>query len=302
MMSRRGGNTAEETNTPATVPPTEETRASTALTVASDYAEDAGAGFEDVSSDELLIPFIRILQPLSSQCDEGSGSYIEGARPGMIITTATGELWSGKTGFLYLPVRREHHYVEFVPREAGGGFVGIWSPADPRIAELKAQHGAFGKLPLASGNELIETYSLYGLALPLTDTGEVSADAGVIQGVIGFASTQIKAYKMITTRLMGLIGSPPKFPLFAHAWHIRTVSQKNRKGSYYGWSAGLLHGDPRRALLRTTDPLYLQARDFFHLLRSGAAKADFAASGANVPDEVQTGGGEVDPDGDHIPF
>ncbi len=273
-------------------------RAAEGAVVAPSYADDAGAGFEDVGRDELLIPFLRVLQSNSPQCDETSGAYQADARPGMLINTATSELFDGKLGVLFLPVYRDHTFVEFVPRDAGGGFVGIWSADDPRLPALRAAQGQFGRLVLESGNELTETFSLYGLTARLTPGGDaIDPDAEVAQCVIGFSSTQIKAYKLVTTRLAGLIGSPkPKYPIFAHAWRVRSVPQKNKKGSFYGWTLGLLGGTPATALLKPNDPLYLHARDFHRLLKEGAARADYAAG---APD---AGNGDPADADEQIPF
>lgn len=273
-----------------------------------DYGADAGAGFENVGSDELLVPFIRILQALSPQCDEANGgaAFNPAARPGMVINTATAELFDGKRGFAYLPAHRDHTFPEFIPRDAGGGFVSVWSAADPRLPALQAAQGRFGKLALESGNELTETFSLYGLMVPFRESfdpargvptlDDLDLDAAM-QSVIGFTSTQIKTYRTIIARLAAVIGQPPRFPLFAHVWHVRTVPQKNKKGSFFGWSFGLLGaGVPQLARLRTSSGLYQQAKAFNELLRAGAVRANYAAEGGG-----EDAGDSASEDGE-VPF
>jgi hypothetical protein len=264
-------------------------------TALAEYGADAGAGFEDVGSDEILLPFFRPVDAKSKLVTEGEASYNPEAKPGMIVCTATGELYDGRAGVGYVPTYRDHQYVEWVPLDAGGGFVGTWDVTDPRIPALKAAQGQFGKLTLESGNELVETFSLYGLLVPMVN-GKLDEEQPAIGGLIAFSSTQIKTYKMITTRLAGLIGSPPRFPLFAHVWHLRTVPLKNKKGSWQGWVPGLYGGRPETARLKPGDPIYLQARDFYQLLKSGKARADFAgAQGTAGTDDggAMTGGEEI---------
>jgi hypothetical protein len=185
-----------------------------------------------------------------------------------------------------------------VPRNAGGGFVGVWEATDPRIPLLRAAQGEFGKITLESGNELIDTYSLYGVA--------VMAPDDVQNVVIAFASTQIKKYRLLTTRMLGLVGVPPRYPLFAFKWHLATRPEQNKKGKFYGWHLALDGGAPDKALMKPTDALYLQARDFYQVLKAGGARANYEADTGAV-EGGSTGGatgssGDPGPGDGEIPF
>jgi len=256
--------------------------ASKAVAPVDDYSEDAGIGVENISRDELLIPFIRILQPLSPEVNETESKYVEGAKAGALINTATSELFDGKKGVLFIPVSRTHTFGEFVPRNSGGGFKGVWNDDDPRIPALRAAQGQFGKLALDNGNELVETYSFFGL---VADAAEgLSDDTFWQQAIIGFSSTQIRAYRMITARLVSLLGTPVKYPLWAFTWHLTTVGQKNAKGSFYGWRAALYGNAPTSALLKPSSASYQQAKSFHAFLQSGKAKPDYSTAGAQESD------------------
>jgi hypothetical protein len=267
---------------------------------ANPYGDDAGLGFEGVGSHETLIPFIRILQPLSPQCTEGEPGYDPEAKPGMFVNTATGQFYEGRTtGLMFIPCARDHSFPEFTPRDAGGGFHGMWPASDPRIAELQKTQGHFGKLQLENGHELTETMSLFGLTLPMLPDGSPDHSAELGQVVFGFSSTSIKTYKMIITRLLSIIGSPPRYPIFAHAWVLRTVMAKNKKGSWFAPTLSLLGGSPKTALMKQSDPLYQQARGLALMIKEGHAKADFAADGGGSP---STGDGGAAGTDDEIPF
>ena len=43
------------------------------------FEELAGAGFSEVSTEDLAIPFLRILAQLSPQVNKREGAYVEGA-------------------------------------------------------------------------------------------------------------------------------------------------------------------------------------------------------------------------------
>ena len=60
--------------------------------------DHAGAGLENVDSESIAIPFLRVLQSNSPQCDEAQAEFMEGARPGMFLETVSGELFDGKRG------------------------------------------------------------------------------------------------------------------------------------------------------------------------------------------------------------
>ena len=49
-------------------------------------------GFDNMTQDDLALPFVRILGQLSPQVTEGDSKFIDGAKPGMIYNTVTSEL------------------------------------------------------------------------------------------------------------------------------------------------------------------------------------------------------------------
>ena len=80
---------------------------------------------EKFKKDEAVIPFSRILQPLSPQLNE-----VPGAAAGMIHNAATNNLIDGKKGCLIVPVKHQWSYTEWVSREDGGGFVADWGESE----------------------------------------------------------------------------------------------------------------------------------------------------------------------------
>jgi len=92
------------------------------------FEADAGSGFEEVTSSDIQIPFIRIIQALSPQLKKTDPSFIEGASQGDIFNTVTKTLWNGEEGILVIPSYFQQKLLEFIPRNQGGGFVGELSP------------------------------------------------------------------------------------------------------------------------------------------------------------------------------
>jgi hypothetical protein len=246
-------------------------RPSTAVGQVYDYGGDAGAGFEGTKGSDLSIPFLQVLQANSPQVEDQKP---EGAAAGMLYNTVTGELTKGEV--VFLPVHKQDSYVEWVPRDSGGGFVGLHAPDSAEVKAAIAANGGdrFKKLVTGKGNDLIETHYMYGLLLDETGTQT--------QGfaVLAFASTKIKPYRDWTTAMYMVKGRPP---LFAFRAKIATVKQKNEKGSYFNyhispfgntWVEGLINPQTEAALLQ-------EARDFKKLVESGVARANFESQGGN---------------------
>ena len=96
--------------------------------VLDDIFDTAGEGAAFDSS-EMQIPFIRVLQALSPQLNKKKPEHIEGASQGDLFNTVTGEFWSGEEGIVVIPCYQVTKYLEFVPREQGGGFKGEIAPS-----------------------------------------------------------------------------------------------------------------------------------------------------------------------------
>lgn len=268
-------------------------RPSTELTVI-DYGGDEGLGLENVTTDEFRIPILRILQALSPQCKPVNQGGIDGARPGMILNTSTGEVMDGETGFEFVPVKRDHNFVEYVPRDAGGGFVAIRPVKDEEVQILRSEQGQFGKLQVPGGTELTETRYLYGLM--------VLSDGDIQRGVVTFSSSQIKKYQAFMNREVGITyrvnegtEEDPHWriihpPLWAHRWRVSTTYERNKKGEFYNWKLQLVAEPPIKARLRTDDPVYVQAREMFEMVRAGRARAayekDVSAGTVGADEEV----------------
>ena len=59
------------------------------------FGDDAAKGFDNMTQDDLALPFVRILGQLSPQVTDGDAKYIDGAKPGMIYNTVTGFICRG---------------------------------------------------------------------------------------------------------------------------------------------------------------------------------------------------------------
>lgn len=273
---------------PVTAPSANTAGTAVSIATTDDYASDAGAGMEGLGIEEKLVPIFRILHYQCPEITESDGRFIPGAKSGMILNTATMQVYDGKAGVLFVPAFRTHAYLEFLPRgQSGGGFRGQWEPTDPRLPALRQAQGQFQRLTLANGNELTETWSLIGLAAPLNAEGNLASEAELQTANIGFSSKQIRKYRQIMARIDSLVGSPPKFPMWAFAWVLRTQPESNAKGNFFGWNARLRGDSPATAQLRANDPLYLAARELHKQMKAGTVKADYEGAASGVADDSE---------------
>ena len=248
------------------------------------YADYAGAGFENQTSDDYSIPFLQILQALSPQLQEN-----DSLRQGMILNTVTGEVWDGKKGIAFVPATTQHVYVEWKPRDAGGGFVGIHEVNSDLVNHAKAASSEYGKYSTPDGNELIETFYVYGIALD--DDGNAS------EAVLAFSSTKIKKYKGWMTKAKTIQiplpdGRRIPAPLFAHRYRLKTVSEKNNKGQFFNWDAIAFDGaNAQEARLLPDDPLFQSAVNIKSMIEQGKARAAYESQAPGSADEEAHGAG-----------
>ena len=59
---------------------------------------DSGRGTEELKSDDVSTPILKILHQLSPECNSRNAKYVEGAEPGMIYSSSFGNLIDGNKG------------------------------------------------------------------------------------------------------------------------------------------------------------------------------------------------------------
>jgi len=128
-------------------------------------AVDSEQYVETMSSEEMAMPRIALLQSLSKVCLEGESEYIQGAKAGYFLNTLTSECFKS---FHFIPCLRKIVYIEKTPRPESV-FVKNWGE-DPAVY-VKAIDDGKGGHTLENGNEIVKTYEFYGLVVNL-ETGK----------------------------------------------------------------------------------------------------------------------------------
>jgi len=87
-----------------------------ALVVSDDMMADVGVtGFESMTSKDMEIPFMTILESGSPQCKKSNDQYIAGAEEGMIMNTFTQKVFDGDLGIEIIPCFFEKVMLEWKP-------------------------------------------------------------------------------------------------------------------------------------------------------------------------------------------
>ena len=244
-----------------------------------DYAGE-GAAFD---SSEMQIPFVRLLQALSPQLNKKKAEFIEGASAGDAFNNVTSQYWDGENGVTVIPCFQTTKYLEFVPRDMGGGYKGE-IPANSPLLQQTTRSGSKEILP--NGNELVKSDQHFCLI--------VEEDGSFQPAVIDMKSTQLKVAKRWNTQIQLQKVRNPKTgglvtpALFATMWKLTTTEESNDQGSWNNYQV------EKVGLVESRD-LLLEAKAFRESIAAGEVKA--------APEAPSTGGGGGFNNGDdEIPF
>lgn len=223
--------------------------------------QDAGRGLSDNPND-VGIPYIAVLADLSPQVKKRDEKYIEGAEVGTLWNTVTKELYP--LGIEFIPAFYESCHVEWVPRDAGGGFRGKHPYDTPLLGQAQPNSTGKGALRLANGNDLVETRYWYGFFRPIVAEGERPAVWDV--AVISLSSTGLRVSRewVGMTKRVYLPGTEKKAPLFSSVYSITTKLYNNPSGDWF-------LPEPKR-LRWVTGEEYTNAKILADQIEAGAIK------------------------------
>ena len=83
------------------------------------FEDDAAKGLGTIGQEDLALPFLKILGQLSPEVNKRDGKYVEGAEPGMIFNSVSGELYDGVKGIDVIPCFYKLEYIEWKDRGEG---------------------------------------------------------------------------------------------------------------------------------------------------------------------------------------
>jgi hypothetical protein len=252
---------------------------------------DVGLGSEGLSSEDIAIPYIGILQGLSPQVTEGKEGYIEGARPSMFFNNVTGEIYEGrKKGIIVVPAYYRKQWLVWMDRDSGGGLVDVYGDDSILTDCVKNEKGQW---VVKDNTKLVvfETAQHFCLRLNL-DTMETE------RVVISLKSTGLKANRKFNHAITSakIPGHPNvSAPRFMFAYNVTTFLEEKNGNSWWSPEFARLKDPVSRAV-------YDEAKAYYELVKSGNIKLaeepgpDHSTSGGS---QNESGQGVSD---DEIPF
>ena len=190
-----------------------------------DMEADAQQGAQNISQEDLALPFLKILGQLSPEVNKRDGKYVEGAEPGKIINTVTNALYDEIN---VVPCHYKRQYIEWADRGTSTGAPVAIHEADSDIVS-QTTRGKDYKDRLPNGNYLDNTANHFVLVL-----GDNPQTA-----LISMKSTQLKVSRKWNSMMMGIKmqGKNGLFtpPTYSHIYKLSTVQMSNDKGTWFGW-------------------------------------------------------------------
>jgi len=223
------------------------------------FEEDAAKGLGSIGQDDLALPFLKILGQLSPEVNKRDGKYVEGAEPGMIFNSVTGELYDGVKGLDVIPAFYKLEYIEWKDRGDGPGApVAIYDSSSDIMSKTKADANYKDRLP--NGNYIEKTASHFVII-----NGDSPSTA-----LISMKSTQLKISRKWNSMMSGIklkgkngLYTPASF---SHIYKLKTTQMSNDKGTWFGWEVSKVGPI-------TEASIYQQAKSFSESISKGAVKA-----------------------------
>tara|TARA_R110002051_G_scaffold159926_2_gene231395 strand:- start:4104 stop:4883 length:780 start_codon:yes stop_codon:yes gene_type:complete len=234
------------------------------------FVEDSSSGLENVSADDLAIPFLRLAQALSPQVNEREGAYIKDCKQGDIFNTVDNTFYKGDQGVQVVPVSYKRSYLEWAPDRKG--LVTVHESSEI-LKDVSKNDRGVDYLP--NGNQLQTTANHYVLIL--------DGNGNWGQAILAFAGSQLKksrkwnsimsGLKMTTTD--GKVFTPPTF---SHKYLLKSVVEQNDQGSWFGWDISIVE-----QLSAEEAVIYAAAKQFSANTNSGAVVSTKEKNADDLP-------------------
>lgn len=218
---------------------------------------ESTSGFENVKPQDTAIPFLGLLQALSPQVKRGHPQQIEGAAEGMFYNNVTQEVTEGP--LRVIPCAFQKAFVEWVPRESGGGFV-MQHPDEEILSTCSRDERNNFVLP--NGNHVVPT--AYHFVLVLRPDGLLE------RAVISMTKTQLKRSRRWLSQMMNLqvklpSGKAVNPPMFSHSYEVGATLEQKDNNSWYGFAIG-------SPVMLESAEVYAAAKKFHDEVTAGAVK------------------------------
>ena len=235
---------------------------------------DSGRGSEEIKSDDMSTPILKILHQLSPECNQTNAKYVEGSKPGMIYAKGLGTLLDGEKGVDIIVAHVQTRYPEW--QEMGD------TAAPPVTTHLSipedAQEERNGKWILSNGNYLEKTAYFYVIVL-----GNEPRPA-----VITMRSSNLTPARELNQLIKNLRFKDDKGvynpAAYSSVYNLKTVGKVAGSKSWHVYKPSM-----SRALdvaKKEDADLYLMAQELQKSVSKGAAKPEYEKSNKPQTEDI----------------
>lgn len=225
--------------------------------------ELGGAGLDNVTSKNVLLPRLTILQALSPQVNKKKAEYIAGAEVGDWCDVAVGEIF--KESIDIIPCHFSTQYIQW--KKNRGGIVANLG-MDASCLNGTTQNEKRQNI-LPNGDSIVETATWFCLLRVGSEWRRV---------FLPFSSTGLKTSRKWLTLIKAekLFGKNGYFsaPLFYRPWRLKIVADSNDQGDWFTPVPGKIESgdltefgiDASANAARVASPLADKYKNIYHLM------------------------------------
>ena len=194
------------------------------------FEADAQKGFENVKTESLAPPILKLLQNGSAEAQKRNQNYVEGAEPGMFLNTVTKQLYDGDKGIMVIPCHYKLEYQEWADYGTGSGRPENIYPDTSDVLD-KTTKGPDGKDRLQNGNYILTVGQHFVIIL-----GTKSSETAMISMSSSQGKVSRKWNSMMKSITLDGEQGPYTPPSFSHVYMLSSVLNTGKGNQWYGYN------------------------------------------------------------------
>jgi hypothetical protein len=225
------------------------------------FMKEGGRGSENVTTADLVIPRLEVVQSLSPARNKAHADFIDGAEEGMLYNNVTRELYGESV--TVIPVFFTKEWLIWKDRKKGGGFRGAFPTKAEAEAAIRALKTPEGKPEPVEDYTALDTAQHFCLLINKDKPQQI---------VISMSKSKMKVSRKWNS-MMALSGDDS----FAQAYRVESVDDKNSQNQDF-------KNIKVTRLGYVSESLYKVAEKMYETLRAGGVRAD--TSGFDADDDT----------------
>jgi len=194
------------------------------------FEADAAQSLENVKTENLALPILKLLQNGSGEAQKRNQNYVEGAEPGMFLNTVTKKVYDGGKGIEVVPCYYKLEYQEWADFGTGSGRPeNIFDASSDILSKTTKDSG--GKDRLENGNYILTV----GQHFVLIVDGDITEPA-----LISMSSSQGKVSRKWNSMMASITLEGKNGPFtpatYSHKYVLSSVLNSGKGNQWYGFN------------------------------------------------------------------